>query len=123
MPKYEYKVVPVPTTCNRRARTDQSQDLAAATIESQINGLTIEGWEYVRTDHMSLRTRGWFGFGRSSQREMMIFRREPFALKAGREASQQVDKVHLRIEKVGRKIEPRRIVVEEDSRRSAIAAE
>ncbi len=123
MPKYEYKVVPVPTACDRRARTDRTQDLAAATIESHINGLTIEGWEYVRTDSMSLRPRSWLGLGRSARREMMIFRREPFALKAGREASQQVDKVHLKVEKIGRRIEPRRIVVEDDTRRSAIAAE
>ncbi|MDU8944899.1 DUF4177 domain-containing protein [Ovoidimarina sediminis] len=123
MPKYEYKLIPTPTSIDRKICTDRSHDAVTATLEARLNSQAIEGWEYVRTDRMELPRGGWFSFGRKVTREMMIFRREPFALTSSDEKPAPVDRVHLKVERSVPPVVPRRIASYASEARAAIAAE
>jgi hypothetical protein len=78
MRRYEYKVVPVPGRCAAKG-AEKGVDPAAFTVETMLNDLGLLGWEYLRTDRMTLQKGGILG--RSEvEREFLIFRRQPVAL-------------------------------------------
>ena len=79
MRKYEYKVVPVPAKCVSMKGTERGTDPAAHTIETVLNDLGVEGWEFVRADRVTLRKGGLLGRGELT-REMLVFRRHPVTL-------------------------------------------
>lgn len=76
MRKYEYKVVPVPAACLKTTGLDKGTDPVAFTVETVLNDLGVEGWEFVRSEAVSLRKGGFFGRG-EILREVMVFRRQP----------------------------------------------
>ena len=78
MRRYEYKVVPVPERVAAKG-AEKGVDPAAFTVEAMLNDLGLLGWEYLRTDRMTLHKAGILG--RSEvEREFLIFRRHPVAL-------------------------------------------
>lgn len=79
MRRYEYKVIPVPTRCLGPRGADAGTDPAAYTVETVLNDLGLQGWEYLRTDCMTLQKGGILGRGEVT-REMLIFRRHPVGL-------------------------------------------
>lgn len=78
MRRYEYKVVPVPEKYTAKG-AEKGVDPAAFTVEAMLNDLGLLGWEYLRTDRMTVQKGGILG--RSEvEREFLIFRRHPVAL-------------------------------------------
>ncbi len=78
MRRYEYKVVPVPAKCMSSKGLAPEYDPASQTVEAVLNDLGLQGWEYVRTDRMTLQRPGILGRGEVT-REMMVFCRPPVA--------------------------------------------
>ncbi len=78
MRRYEYKVVPVPAKCMSSKGLAAESDPASQTVEAVLNDLGLQGWEYVRTDRMTLQKPGILGRGEVT-REMMVFCRPPVA--------------------------------------------
>lgn len=96
MPKYEYKVVPVPARCVPAKEADADIDPAVFTVETLLNDLGVAGWEYVRRDRMTLQTRRW-PRRRETTQDMLIFRRVPVAhVDARPETAAGVEKVKAR---------------------------
>lgn len=83
MPKYEYKVVPAPKECLSRRNIGDADDPIVATIETVMNDLGVAGWEYVRSDTVSMRPAGILGRGRAVSQDIFVFRRSREPLGAG----------------------------------------
>ena len=73
MRKFEFKVVPVPARCVRVEGDDTSP--VAATLETALNTLGVEGWEFHRSETLSIK-RGFMGLGGSDEETVLVFRRE-----------------------------------------------
>ena len=83
MLKYEYKVVPAPKECLSRRNMGESDDPVVATLETIMNDLGVAGWEFVRSEAVSMRPAGILGRGRSTSQDVWIFRRSREPLGAG----------------------------------------
>lgn len=128
MTQYEYKIVPVPQSARRADRTRKGMDPIAATLQAEININATEGWEYCRTDRVTM-TGGMLG--RRETRDMLVFRKASFNL--GENGLKPEERSHrapvddgpisLTVDRQAtRKITPRRLVLSGD-RPLTIAAE
>ena len=72
MRRYEYKVVPVPEKCFSAKGADKGSDPVAYTIESVLNDLGLQGWDYLRTDRMTLQRGGILGRGEVEREQFAI---------------------------------------------------
>ena len=74
MRKYEFKVVPVPARCIREGNETGSP--VAATLEAALNALGVEGWEFHRSETVSIKRAGLFSFGKKIEETVLVFRRD-----------------------------------------------
>ena len=74
MRKYEFKVVPVPAQCVREKHETGSP--VAATLETALNTLGVEGWEFHRSESLNIKRGGFLNFGRKVQETVLVFRRQ-----------------------------------------------
>lgn len=75
MEQFEYKVVPAPTKGQKASGVRQAEDQFALSIETLMNELAQDGWQYQRSDTLPHTERsGWTGT-KSTFRSMLVFRR------------------------------------------------
>ena len=111
MRKFEFKVVPVPARCVRDGNETGSP--VAATLETALNALGVEGWEFHRSETLGIKRGGFFGFGRKIEETVLVLRRDRVILEerpsTERTESRRERKPRLDSEK--KIAEPRRITV------------
>ncbi|WP_176559295.1 DUF4177 domain-containing protein [Rubellimicrobium roseum] len=76
MQSHEYRVVPAPRRGLKAKGTRRPEDRFALALETEMNRLAREGWEFVRTDTLPCeRRRGWFGGRETVMETLLVFRR------------------------------------------------
>lgn len=83
MSAYEYKVVPAPAKGLKAKGLRQTQDRFANALETVMNDLGADGWEYLRADTLPCEEREGLMGKTTAFQHMLIFRRtlaEPTAL-------------------------------------------
>lgn len=75
MSKFEYKVVPAPKTGLKSKDAKSSEDRFANALQTAMNALGAEGWEYQRTDTLPCEERSGFTKRVTTFQNMLIFRR------------------------------------------------
>jgi len=75
MSQYEYKVVPAPTKGLKSKGVKTSQDRFANALETAMNALGAEGWEYQRTDTLPCEERSGLTGRVTTFQNMLVFRR------------------------------------------------
>ncbi|MEN8894961.1 MAG: DUF4177 domain-containing protein [Yoonia sp.] len=75
MSQYEYKVVPAPTKGLKSKGVKTSQDRFANALETTINTLGADGWEYQRTDTLPCEERSGLTGRVTTFQNMLVFRR------------------------------------------------
>ena len=86
---FEYKVVPAPTRGLKAKGVKSTSDRFANALETVMNDLGAQGWEYQRTDTLPVEERkGLTGKSKSFQ-NMLVFRRALAAKAATRPAAAQ----------------------------------
>ena len=75
MSSYEYKVVPAPKKGLKVKGAKTSQDRFAIALETQMNELGAEGWEYQRTDTLPCEERAGLTGRVTTFQHMLVFRR------------------------------------------------
>lgn len=76
MPRYEYKVVPAPAKGQKAKGVKTPQDRFAHSIETTLNILAAEGWEYLRADMLPSEERSGLTGTTTNWRNVLVFRRE-----------------------------------------------
>lgn len=118
MTKYEFRAVPCPQRAQRNRRLAKGTDAFSDTLTAAINELSVEGWDYIRTDTIEVKKSGLLS--RAQERSFLVFRREVRPLIEPRPVSnlgQDVERVRARrvksqplvqfVRNGGRKITPR----------------
>jgi hypothetical protein len=75
MPRYEYKVVPAPTKGRRAKGVRGAEARFSHALESVMNDLAREGWEYQRTETLPSVERSGLTSTSTQWRNLMIFPR------------------------------------------------
>jgi hypothetical protein len=76
MQSHEYKVVPSPKRGMRAKGARRAEDRFARAIESEMNRLAAEGWEFVRSDTLPHEHKaGWFRRPVTLFQTVLVFRR------------------------------------------------
>lgn len=86
---YEYKCVGGPERSKRQRGVRGHAERAALAMQEIISAEAVDGWEYLRTDQITIGEKeGFFSRLRQAQRTVLIFRREiepePRLIPAGR---------------------------------------
>lgn len=80
---YEYKVVPAPVRGLKAKGVKTAEDRFALALETAMNALAGDGWEYLRTDTLPSEQReGIMGKKSTVYQNMLVFRRTKEAAKA-----------------------------------------
>lgn len=98
MTKYEFRAVPCPQRAQRHQNMPKGADAFSETLTNAINELAGEGWDYIRTEAVTVKTRGFLR-RRSEDRTFLVFRREIRALiepRSGTSLGVDVEKVRAR---------------------------
>lgn len=83
MPSHEYRVVPAPRRGLKVRGARRPEDRFARTIESEMNRMAAEGWEFVRSDTLPRDHKaGWFSRPVTVFETLLVFRREVAEAKA-----------------------------------------
>ena len=72
---YEYKVVPAPRRGEKARTAKTTEDRFAYAVQSLMNGLAADGWEYVRADTLPCDERSGLTGTKTSFQNMLVFRR------------------------------------------------
>jgi Domain of unknown function (DUF4177) len=72
---YEYKVVPAPRRGEKTRAAKTTEDRFAYAVQSLMNGLAEEGWEYVRADTLPCDERSGLTGTKTSFHNLLVFRR------------------------------------------------
>ena len=72
---YEYKVVPAPPRGLKAKGVKTAEDRFAHALETQMNELAAEGWEYLRTDTLPSEQREGLMSKTTVYQNMLVFRR------------------------------------------------
>ncbi len=83
MPRYEYKVVPAPTKGRKGKGVKGPEGRFAFALETLMNELGAEGWEYVRADTLPSDERSGLTGSTTTFRNVLVFRRESAAADVG----------------------------------------
>lgn len=75
MTQYEYKVVPAPKTSVKAKGLKTSEERFAHTLQTAMNELGAQGWEYQRTDTLPCEERSGFTKRVTTFQNMLVFRR------------------------------------------------
>jgi hypothetical protein len=74
-PSFEYKVVPAPRRGEKTRTAKTTEDRFAYAVQSLMNGLAEEGWEYVRADTLPCDERSGLTGTKTSFQNLLVFRR------------------------------------------------
>ncbi|MEM0947788.1 MAG: hypothetical protein AAGK37_10305 [Pseudomonadota bacterium] len=114
MRSYEFRVVPVPARSERKL-AEPGQDPLTATIETAMNAMAVEGWEYLRSESFTMARGGWFRRGQV-EKLVMVFRRERMVLTeradTAAEKIEQTRSRKSRADQGAEPVRPRRIDLE-----------
>lgn len=83
---YEYKVVPAPTRGLKAKGVKTAEDRFAHALETEMNTLAADGWEYLRTDTLPSEQREGLMSKTTVYQNMLVFRR---TVKAAQTAAPQ----------------------------------
>ncbi len=72
---FEYKVVPAPTRGRKARGVKTTADRFALALETTLNDLAAEGWEYQRTETLPAEERHGLAKRSTVEQNMLIFRR------------------------------------------------
>lgn len=72
---YEYKVVPAPTRGLKAKGVKTAEDRFAHALETEMNTLAADGWEYLRTDTLPAEQREGLMSKTTVYQNMLVFRR------------------------------------------------
>ena len=72
---YEYKVVPAPRRGEKARTAKTTEDRFAYAVQSLMNGLAADGWEYVRADTLPCDERSGLTGTKTSFQNLLVFRR------------------------------------------------
>lgn len=72
---YEYKVVPAPTRGLKAKGVKSAEDRFAHALETQMNSLATDGWDYLRTDTLPAEQREGLMGKTTVYQNVMVFRR------------------------------------------------
>lgn len=75
MSVYEYKVVPAPTKGKKAKGVRSPEARFALAVETLINDLTGDGWEYLRADTLPSVERSGLTGSTTEFRNLLVFRR------------------------------------------------
>jgi hypothetical protein len=75
MPRYEYKVVPAPKKGEKARGVKTSEDRFAHALNTLMNQLGADGWEYLRADSLPAEERSGFTGRTTVVQNLLIFRR------------------------------------------------
>lgn len=73
--KYEYKVIPAPAKGRKGPGVKGPEGRFAHGLETTINELALEGWEYLRADILPSEERQGLTSSQTVYRSMLVFRR------------------------------------------------
>lgn len=76
MPQYIYKAIPAQRKGEKARGTKTSEARAALTLETQLNAMAEDGWEYVRADLIPMEERAGLTSKSVNYHTVLIFRRE-----------------------------------------------
>lgn len=77
MSYYDYKAVPAPRRMKKVKGVKTAEDLFALTLTEAINEHARQGWEYVRTESLTVEApAGWFRRGSVDTQTVLVFRQE-----------------------------------------------
>ena len=72
---YEYKVVPAPRRGEKTRNAKTTEDRFAHAVQVLMNGLAVDGWEYVRADTLPCDERSGLTGTKTTFQNLMVFRR------------------------------------------------
>ncbi|MGR3466351.1 MAG: DUF4177 domain-containing protein [Shimia sp.] len=75
MSKYEFKVVPAPQKAERIKGVKGTQARFALSLETVMNEMGAEGWDYVRTDTLPVEERQGLTGKTTTYQNLLVFRR------------------------------------------------
>ena len=75
MPGYEYKIVPAPRKGEKAKGVKTPEARFAHAVETAINALASEGWEYLRADFLPCDERSGLTGSTTQWRNLLVFRR------------------------------------------------
>lgn len=75
MTKYEFRAIPCPERALRSADIPAGADPFCETLAAAINDLAAEGWDYIRSETIEVKTRRFLRL-RKQDRTFLVFRRE-----------------------------------------------
>ena len=75
MSSYEYKIVPAPKTGLKAKGLKTAEDRFANALETTMNALGAQGWEYQRTDTLPCEERSGLTKRVTTFQNMLVFRR------------------------------------------------
>ena len=75
MTAYEYRVVPAPKRGTKARGVKSNEDRFALTLETLMNELGAEGWEYVRADTLPSEERSGLTSRTTVYQHLLVFRR------------------------------------------------
>jgi len=77
MTYYDYKAVPAPRRMKKVKGVKSAEELFALTLTEAINEHARQGWEYVRSESLTVEAPGgWFRRGSSDTQTVLVFRQE-----------------------------------------------
>jgi hypothetical protein len=77
MTYFDYKAVPAPRRMKKVKGVKSAEDLFALTLTEAINEHARQGWDYVRTESLTVEApAGWFRRGSSDTQTVLVFRQE-----------------------------------------------
>ncbi|WP_121061837.1 DUF4177 domain-containing protein [Chachezhania antarctica] len=75
MQRYEYKVIPAPTKAQKARGVKTPEGRFAATVESELNRMGADGWEFQRAETLPAEERSGLTGSTRAWRTMLVFRR------------------------------------------------
>jgi len=85
---YEYKVVPAPVRGLKTKGVKSAEDRFAYALQTAMNDLAADGWEYLRADTLPCEQREGFMSKTTVYQNMLVFRRGKVPATAARGVSQ-----------------------------------
>lgn len=76
MPRFEYKVVPAPSKGEKAKGVKSQEGRFARAIETSLNTLAADGWEYVRAELLPSDERSGLTGSTVNWRNVLVFRRQ-----------------------------------------------
>ena len=83
---YEYKVVPAPARGMKAKGVKTAEDRFALALQTSMNELAVDGWEYLRADTLPCEQREGLMSKTTVYQNMLVFRRVKAAVKAAQHA-------------------------------------